>query len=69
MATNAELAAQVKQLQENVKSLQLSNNRLRDDVEELKNNYGKLVDGVNKNLENMVSRFQAQGQYWPENKK
>jgi cell division protein FtsB len=61
MATNAELAAQVKQLQENVKSLQLSNNRLRDDVEELKNNYGKLVDGVNKNLENMVSRFQAQG--------
>ena len=32
-----------------------------NDVEELKNNYGKLEDGVNKNLENMVSRFQAQG--------
>tara|TARA_R110000824_G_C15159042_1_gene671716 strand:+ start:49 stop:234 length:186 start_codon:yes stop_codon:yes gene_type:complete len=61
MATNIELAAQVKRLEENIKSMQSSNNRLRDDVEELKANYGKLVDGVNKNLESMVSRFQAQG--------
>ena len=61
MATNAELAAQVKQLKEQVAQLQGSNSRLRDDVEQLKNNYGRLVDGVNKNLENMVSRFQAHG--------
>ena len=61
MATNAELTTQVKQLKETIAGLQQSNNRLRDDVEHLKENYGKLVDGVNKNLENMVSRFQAQG--------
>tara|TARA_R110002020_G_scaffold196853_1_gene397830 strand:- start:406 stop:591 length:186 start_codon:yes stop_codon:yes gene_type:complete len=61
MSTNAELAAQVKQLQETIQAIQASNGRLRDDVEELKTNYGQLVDGVNKNLESMVSRFQAQG--------
>jgi|TARA_B100001250_G_scaffold262583_1_gene226251 cell division protein FtsB len=61
MATNAELTTQVKQLKETIAGLQQSNNRLRDDVEHLKENYGKLVDGVNKNLESMVSRFQAQG--------
>ena len=60
MATNAELAAQVKQLQEQVAQLQAANGRSRDDIEQLKGNYGRLVDGVNKNIENLVSRFQAQ---------
>ena len=69
MATNAELTTQVKQLKETITGLQQSNNRLRDDVEQLKENYGKLVDGVNKNLESMVSRFQAQGQFLSKNKK
>jgi len=59
MATNAELAVQIKALQEHVARLQNSNGRLRDDLEEMKSNYTNLVEGVNKNLELLTSRFQA----------
>lgn len=59
MATNAELTVQVKALQEHVARLQNSNGRLRDDLEEMKSNYTNLVEGVNKNLELLTSRFQA----------
>jgi cell division protein FtsB len=59
MTTNIELTQQVKQLQETVTRLQASNNRMRDDIEQLKSNHGRLVEGVNKNIESMVSRFQG----------
>ena len=59
MATNAELATQVKKLQEEIKRLVTSNGRLRDDVEALKTNYGNLVEGVNKNLKLLTERFRA----------
>lgn len=61
MTTNVELAAQVKSLQEQVTQLQAANSRSRDDIEQLKGNYGRLVDGINKNIEDMVSRFQGPG--------
>ena len=59
MTTNIELTQQVKKLQETVTRLQASNNRMRDDIEQLKNNHGRLVEGVNRNIENLVSRFQG----------
>ena len=59
MTTNVELAQQLKQLQETVTRLQASNNRMRDDIEQLKNNHGHLIEGVNRNIENLVSRFQG----------
>ena len=58
MTTNLELKKEVQNLQDSVKRLQASNNRLRDDVEQLKNNHGRLVEGVNKNIEHLVTRFQ-----------
>jgi DNA-binding protein H-NS len=61
MTTNVELTQQVKKLQETVTRLQASNNRMRDDIEQLKNNHGHLVEGVNKNIESLVSRFQGPG--------
>ena len=59
MATNAELATQVKKLQEDVRRLTAANGRIRDDIEALKSNYGNLVEGVNKNLELLTERFLA----------
>ena len=59
MTTNVELAQQLKQLQETVTRLQASNNRMRDDIEQLKSNHGHLIEGVNRNIENLVSRFQG----------
>lgn len=59
MTTNIELTQQVKKLQETVTRLQASNNRMRDDIEQLKNNHGRLIEGVNKNIESLVSRFQG----------
>ena len=65
MATNAELATQVAKLEAQVKSLQASNNRMRDDFEQLRGYYGKLAEGVTEQFqslrESLESRFRNTG--------
>jgi uncharacterized protein YoxC len=57
MITNLELQKQVEELKQHVQSLQASTNRLRDDVDQIKTNQGKLVDGVRERFETLEGTF------------
>lgn len=65
MATNIELAAQIKKLENQVNALSVSNSRMRDDFEELKGHYGKLSEGVTEQFrslrDSLESRFRNTG--------
>ena len=57
MATNKELEAQIKECDKRISALAAANSQLTDEVHVLRSNYNKLVEDMNKRLENVSKQI------------
>lgn len=57
MATNKELEVKIKECDKRISALAAANSQLTDEVHVLRSNYNKLVEDMNKRLENVSKQI------------